>query len=443
MKRLIGSLLLLFVAPLLQADDDDTFLLRVAPAHLQAVLEKFDLEVEDSFPQQNLYEVEREDDDDNESNSAFILRVRRDPRVLGFEINQEVEAPEVTPGSPIQPGTVPAQQALQNRSMVNFYGTSALAGFVTQPAGAIIRLPEARTRATGAGVIAVIDTGIDPNHTLLRGALVPGYDFTRNMPGASELDDLDPSTIGVITQEAGAFLEQLRPTLVSQYATAIVTQEAGAFLEGSRPPSGFGHGTMVAGLIRLVAPTARIMPIKAFTALGTASLFDLTRAVYYAADNGARVINMSFTIEQTSDEFTRAINYAASRGVISVGAAGNSGRQTIVFPAGFHNVLGIASTSNANQRSSFSNFGAALVSLAAPGEGLITAYPGGGYASVWGTSFSTPLVAGTVALLQHIRPNTSYAQAEQSLHQAAPAGPDLGAGRLDVNSALVFRMAQP
>jgi subtilisin family serine protease len=200
---------------------------------------------------------------------------------------------------------------------------------------------------------------------------------------------------------------------------------------------------MVAGLIRLVAPTARIMPLKAFTPLGTASLFNLTRAVYYAADNGAKVINMSFTIAQTSDEFTRAINYAAARGVICIGAAGNSGRQTVVFPAAYHNVLGVASTTNADQRSTFSNFGAALVSLAAPGEGLITAYPGGGYASVWGTSFSTPLVAGAVALLEQARPGTSYFQAEQSLQRAVPLTLDLGAGRLDINAAVTHRMLQP
>lgn len=420
--------------------DDESFLLRVAPNNLSAVLSAYQLELEESFPGQNLYEVEWEGGDDDESVTSFINRVRRDTRVLGFEINQEIETPEVTPGVPIQPSAAPAQNALANRTMVSFYGTQALAGFVSQPAGPRVNLAEARTMATGAGIVAVIDTGIDPDHSLLRGSLVPGYDFVNNTPGASEMHEIDAAKI---TQEAGVFLEQLRSVPVSEYAVAIVAQEAGVFLEGSQPLPAFGHGTMVAGLIRLTAPTARIMPLKAFTALGTASLFDLTRAVYYAADNGAKVINMSFTLEQPSDEFTRAINYAAARGAISVGAAGNSGRETVVFPAAYHNVLGVASTSHSDTRSSFSNFGAALVSLAAPGEGLVTAYPGGGYATVWGTSFSTPLVSGTVALLEQVRPGTQYGRAEQSLQQARPLGASLGAGRLDAAAALRHHLTQP
>jgi subtilisin family serine protease len=327
--------------------------------------------------------------------------------------------------------------------MVPFFGTSALAGYVNQPAGGIIKLTQARSRATGSDIVAVIDTGIDPNHSLLRNALVPGYDFTRNIAGADEMADIDPSTAAVITQEAGAFLEKLRTTVVSDYASVILSQEAGAFLEGSRPPTGFGHGTMVAGIIRLVAPNARIMPLKAFTFEGRASLYNLTRAVYYATDNGAKVINMSFTLAQPSDEFTRAINYAVSRGVIPVGAAGNDGRETMAFPAGYHNVLGIASTNNADARSTFSNFGSTLVSLAGPGEGLVTAYPGGGYATVWGTSFSSPLVSGTVALMLQTHPSSSYQQIEQALRAARRLGPELGAGRLDIQAALAARMAIP
>ena len=63
-------------------------------------------------------------------------------------------------------------------------------------------------------------------------------------------------------------------------------------------PVAFGHGTMVAGLIHLVAPTARIMPLKAFRADGTSTLADILRAIYFAADNGARVINMSFSLRE-------------------------------------------------------------------------------------------------------------------------------------------------
>jgi thermitase len=151
---------------------------------------------------------------------------------------------------------------------------------------------------------------------------------------------------------------------------------------------------------------------------------------------------MSFTIAQPSDEFTRAINQAATRGVICVGAAGNEGRETIVFPAAYFTVIGVASTTNADARSGFSNFGTTLVSLAAPGEGLITTYPGGNYAAAWGTSFSAPLVSGTVALLEQIRPGATFADALQALEKALPLGSSLGAGRLDIPAALHYRLAQ-
>lgn len=449
----VSAIFCLLATPGLADDDDLKLILRVDPANLRAVLETYRLELEDSASQQGLFLVEvdddvvdddadDDDDDDKESLNQFINRVRLDPRVLGFELDQEVQSPEVTPRPTITPSLLPAQQALQDRSLVHFFGVQALKGFVAQPAASIVGLGAARNMATGRGIVAVIDTGVDPDHPLLRGALVPGYDFTRNQTSVNELDDLGSNGVGTLSQEAAVFLESLRPAQISTFATPILTQEAAVFLEGNRPPSNFGHGTMVAGLIRLVAPTAQIMPLKAFTATGTASLFNLIKAIYHATDKGARVINMSFTIAQPSDEFTRAINQAALKGVICVAAAGNEGRETIVFPAAYSNVIGVASTTNADTRSSFSNFGTALVSLAAPGEGLITAYPGGYYAAVWGTSFSAPLVSGTVALIEQVRPGATFADALEALEKAVPVENGLGSGRLDIPAVLYHRLTQ-
>src|SRR2546426_10763559 len=81
-------------------------------------------------------------------------------------------------------------------------------------------------------------------------------------------------------------------------------------LDTRQVPRTFGHGTMVAGIIHLVAPTAQIMPLKAFETDGRAHLFEILRAIYYAVDHGAKVINMSFSTEQRSAEMKRAINYA-------------------------------------------------------------------------------------------------------------------------------------
>jgi len=200
---------------------------------------------------------------------------------------------------------------------------------------------------------------------------------------------------------------------------------------------------MVAGIIHLVAPTALIMPLKAFKADGTSNLFDILRAIYYAVDHGARVINMSFSTEQRSAAMGRAMNYAGSRGVICVSSVGNKGARLRVYPAAFDYVFGVGSTSNRDTRSTFSDFGDD-VQLAAPGEGIITTYPGGHYAAAWGTSFSTAFVSGGAALLLQMNMRTNSDTAADALGNAKglPAALGLGDGRIDLYRAL-SSMKQP
>jgi subtilisin family serine protease len=178
------------------------------------------------------------------------------------------------------------------------------------------------------------------------------------------------------------------------------------------------------------------MPLRVFTNEGTASSSDIARAIYYAVNHGARVINMSFSLETSSPELLRALNYANEHEVISVAAAGNSGEETLVFPAAFRHVIGVGSTSNRDKRSRFSNFGNGLVRLAAPGEGLITSYPGGRYAAVWGTSFSAALVSGGASLLVDAVSDLDPNKADELLSKAKRVGQDLGQGRLDLFAAL-------
>jgi subtilisin family serine protease len=111
------------------------------------------------------------------------------------------------------------------------------------------------------------------------------------------------------------------------------------------------------------------------------------------------VINMSFNYTSYSTELAQAVNYATNHGVICVAAAGNSGEQATVYPAALKNVIDVASTSDDDTPSTFSNYGAPPVWLAAPGEGVMTTYPFNTYAAGWGTSFSAPFVSGTTALL--------------------------------------------
>jgi subtilisin family serine protease len=134
----------------------------------------------------------------------------------------------------------------------------------------------------------------------------------------------------------------------------------------------------------------------------------------------------------------RAVSYANKAGVVLVAAAGNENTSARVYPAAMNGqVVGVASTTDWDARSSFSNYGSADVWMAAPGEYVISTYPGGTYASESGTSFSSPLVAGTVALMMSAKPSTlNQSQAANALAKAQVLTPDLNHGRLDVYQAV-------
>jgi subtilisin family serine protease len=333
--------------------------------------------------------------------------------------------------------TAPANQAvatnppsgLWDTTPVNYYGANVWTGYISQPATQIIRLPNAQStfQVGGAGIVADIDTGVDPTHPVLAGVLLEGYDFTRNLPGGSELRDISGSAPPPCTTCVAAN--------VNQQTVAMVDQQTAAMVDGEEFAA-FGHGTMVAGVIHLTAPTAQILPLKAFHADGTGDLSDILSAIYYAAANGAKIINMSFDMTTSSTELGTAVNYASNHNIILVASSGNDGKEEIVYPAGLRGVLGVASTNDEDQRSSFSNYGDQIVWVAAPGEGIITTYPFGNYAAGWGTSFSSPFVAGTASLILKLAPQATPNQAAWALAHAQWIGLNMGNGRLDVYDAL-------
>ncbi|HEX7959973.1 MAG TPA: S8 family serine peptidase [Terriglobales bacterium] len=340
----------------------------------------------------------------------------------------DVEPEQVTFIPPANAGSVPSY--LTDETIVNYYGAPVWEGYTIQPATQIIHLPQMRATygLAGAGVtVALIDTGIDPNHPALQPWIVQGYDFTRNTAGADETGDVNQSTAGV--------LDSASPAQVNQSEIAVVNQSTAGVLDGG-PYSAYGHGTMTAGIVHLVAPQAQLMPLKAFGANGTGVASDVLRSIYYAAQHGARVMNMSFSFSSPSPELQRAINYAAQQNVISVASAGNDGQAIRVYPAGYNNVIDVASTSNQDTQSSFTNYGAPPVWLPAPGEGIMSTYPGSTYAVGWGTSFSAPFVTGTAALLAATSSSCNQSRAATALSNGDwISAPQLGHGRLNVYSA--------
>jgi subtilisin family serine protease len=357
---------------------------------------------------------------DRASMTSLLQSLSLFPAILDAEVDAIVRVLQDRP---------PAPSALYDNTLVPYFGVQVRSGYVSQPAAQIVRLAEAQITfgLSGNSTVAVIDTGVDPSHPVLQPVLAAGYDFTRNQAGGSEKGD--------VTQSTAAVVDGVPPTYVNNYAAAVVDQSTAAVVD-TQKYGAFGHGTMVAGIVHLTAPRATILPLKAFGPDGSGNISDILRAVYVAVRSNARVINMSFSMPQSSAEFSRSIDYATSSGILCVASAGNNGSTVPVYPAAYKSVIGVASTTNDDVRSNFSNYGTPMVWLAAPGEGIVTTYPYGTYAAAWGTSFSAPFVSGTAALLLQMNNTLSPASVAAAISHAKALTSDLGYGRLDIFSTV-------
>lgn len=362
------------------------------------------------------------------NSGVFLALLLSANGVSGAEPDQTVNTLAATMG------TMPSYAT--DETPVSYYGATVWEGYVLQTPNQIVRTAETQSAfgVSGSGAtVALIDTGVDPNNAVLKSQLVDGYDFTRNTDGGSEMADLTQSTAGVIDGSS-------QPAKLNQSTAGVVDQSTAGVIDQQKY-SAFGHGTMTAGIVHLVAPSAWLMPLKAFNANGTGYASDVLRAVYYAVNHQAKIISMSFEFTSPSLELANAINYATSKNLICVGSAGNDGSMTIVYPSGLPNVIDVASTSNTNTPSSFSNYGTPPVWLSAPGEAVMTTYPFGTYAVGWGTSFSAPFVSGTVALMVDVAPWSGYflnqTTAAQALSNAQPIPEtQYGFGVLDTYQAI-------
>jgi thermitase len=195
-----------------------------------------------------------------------------------------------------------------------------------------------------------------------------------------------------------------------------------------------GHGTWVAGTIggilnngigiSGVAGNSTILPIRiAYDNTGYAYYSDMADAVYYAADNGARAVNISYMAWQSTAVQTAA-GYMRSKGGLVFSSAGNSQCDiTTVVP----NVIVVGATDSSNNKASFSCFGAGIT-VVAPGVGIYATSAGGGYGTVSGTSFSSPITAGVAGLVWSANPRLTPAQVESILKSTTT---DIGAVGFD------------
>jgi subtilisin family serine protease len=413
---------------------DDNYIVRLKSSVINSVAQQFGVTVKSALhgSADNAFVVSVPD---GPLGSFLANALKSSPSVQSVEHDDTLGLPELSAFA----GSGHKVPALKKWS-----GTFSLPGpiggwnaYLNQPAVGIVRLQDAQKAfGYGSGRVAVIDTGVDYTHPVLFPVtdFWMGFDFTSgNNLDVTGNSDLNQETTPMVDQETTPMVDGSGTIILNQETTPMVDQETTPMVDGGKLPSCFGHGTMVAGIIHLAAPAARILPIKAFASDGTGKISNIIKAIYYAVDMGATVINASFSTPANSPELQNAIAYAASHGVVFVTSVANNGSGAVVFPAGINPAIGVASTDNNDYRSSFSNYGSD-VELGAPGEAIMTTFPRNHYALGWGTSFATPWVAGTVALIRSASRNESIADVTEDLqdgaHSANSSG--LGAGRLDI-----------
>lgn len=263
----------------------------------------------------------------------------------------------------------------------------------------LVKAPAAWDYTLGDGVVAaVLDTGVDAAHPDLAGKLVPGWNMYDNNADTSDV---------------------------------------------------YGHGTNVAGVIGAAANNglgvaslawnAKIMPVRISQPDGYAYYSTIANGVIWAADHGARVANISYMVTGSST-VTSAANYFRQKGGLLFASAGNTGafESTPENPS----IVSVSATTSSDLKASWSSYGN-YVDLAAPGAGILTTARGGGYASVSGTSFSSPAAAGVAALVFSVNPAFTPDQVETVLKQTAvdlgTSGWDTyyGYGRVNAHAAIL------
>jgi serine protease len=341
-----------------------------------------------------------------------LQRLRRDPRVRFAELDGRVTTLAVA----TDPYFSPYQWNLADT-------------------GFGIHVPSAWDRSTGAGVaVAVVDTGISfetwggflQAPDLAATTFLPGWDFIGN---------------------------------------------------DAHPNDDNGHGTHVAGIIAAnsnngygcagIAPDCQLMPVKVLGPDGSGPTSKLADGIRYAADHGAQVINVSVGTSQASDALKEAVQYAHSKGIVIVAAAGNDGSDKTVYPAAYPGVISVGATRFDGQRAYYSNYGPTLNVVAPGGDPNVDqnsdGFPDGileqtfmrdgrgqfGYYFKAGTSQAAPHVTGVAALVLAVQPAFTPDQVEEAIEKTAtdlgPPGRDdqYGWGLVNAAAAVNYDPSAP
>lgn len=219
-------------------------------------------------------------------------------------------------------------------------------------------------------IVALIDSGVDTKNRELKGKLIEGFDFIKNKKEVSDEN---------------------------------------------------GHGTHVAGILASNSSSSLIMPLKVSDGKNV-KLSNVVKAVKYAADNGAKIINLSLGLKTESKALKEAVKYAVEKDIILVAAAGNENSSEKFFPAAMPEVIAVAAVNNQDEKVFISNFGD-WVDFSGKGQDVLSLDLKGGYVYKTGTSQAAPLVSAKIADL-YLKENFDFKKTMEALKKLSkkPSG---------------------
>jgi hypothetical protein len=256
-------------------------------------------------------------------------------------------------------------------------------------------------------IVAVVDTGVDIDHPDLKGRLLTGYNVIN--PDSPPMDDV-------------------------------------------------GHGTHVSGVISAMVNNGEgvagmtwynpILPVKVLDETGAGNTYNVAQGIIWAADHGAKVINMSLGNYADANFLHDAIRYAYDKDIVLIAASGNDNTEDPGYPAAYPEVFAVAAADSSKKKATFSNFGD-YIDVTAPGVNIASTYPHNQYAALSGTSMASPHVTALAALIRSTNPKLINTEVMEIMRSTAE---DLGArgkdkyygyGQIDVNRALEKTLGKP
>lgn len=417
-KLLVWLVFLVVVSLPVFADsdhDDNEILLQLAPGvSIDTINARYNTTVEDTILGGTVYEVTVAD---SANLDATVAAMQNDPDILFVEYNYFGQSPEAV-----------------RRTIAVIDGDPSPSKYRDQDAFLRVKAAQAQTISTGQGVVvAIIDTGVDYNHPDLSAHIlrdqnnaVVGYDFIDH--------DSDPmDTKNNIDDDQDGLIDE-----------------------------GVGHGTHVAGIVSLIAPNAKIMPLRVLNSDGFGTANFVAKAIDYAVEYSKErdvpvVINLSLNLPTESFAVQDSLQEAYEEGIPVVASAGNGNTSLAQYPAAADSnttqVISVAATDQNAIKANFSNFGKGWIDLSAPGVGIYSTFPSGQYAWWEGTSMSAPFVSGEAALVLSVldlhRMNhqtrlssllAALTQGTDYIYGVNPAykkGQQLGSGNMDAYSAVL------